>query len=230
MDCTLCMDCVKACPHDNIGLFAVAPVRDLLRDPVRSSMGRFSSRIDIAALVLVVVHRGLRQCRVDGGSAAASTWRWLVVLAAAVTALLVAAQPVKKGILLPLLACPVAFGIGHVGCSSALSSLHRLGNSGTGSPSGRHRLRLAYSLAGSMGNASCPCCPPMHALGTASAAGCRSVVDAVPGLETGAAVGRARRPAVLLLLPWATMVAAGYAAGVWILLQPMQMRGVIMNP
>jgi hypothetical protein len=42
----------------------------------------------------------------------------------------------------------------------------------------------------------------------------------------------AARPsrAVWLLLPWATMVAAGYAAGVWILLQPMQMRGVIMNP
>src|SRR5271156_2226646 len=55
MDCTLCMDCVKACPHDNIGLFAVPPVRDVLRDPVRSSVGKFSSRIDIAVLVLVVV-------------------------------------------------------------------------------------------------------------------------------------------------------------------------------
>ncbi len=55
MDCTLCMDCVKACPHDNIGLFAIAPVHDILRDPVRSSIGKFSSRIDIAALVLVLV-------------------------------------------------------------------------------------------------------------------------------------------------------------------------------
>ena len=55
MDCTLCMDCVKACPHDNIGLFAIPPVRDVLRDPVRSSIGRFSSRIDIAVLALVVV-------------------------------------------------------------------------------------------------------------------------------------------------------------------------------
>jgi cytochrome c oxidase assembly factor CtaG len=43
MDCTLCMDCVKACPHDNIGLFAVAPPA-----PV-------SPRIDITALALVVV-------------------------------------------------------------------------------------------------------------------------------------------------------------------------------
>jgi hypothetical protein len=36
--------------------------------------------------------------------------------------------------------------------------------------------------------------------------------------------------AVLLLLPWAIMVAVAYATGVWIALQPMQMRGVIMNP
>jgi hypothetical protein len=36
--------------------------------------------------------------------------------------------------------------------------------------------------------------------------------------------------AALLLFPWATAVAVAYGAGVWILLQPMQMRGVIMNP
>jgi hypothetical protein len=35
--------------------------------------------------------------------------------------------------------------------------------------------------------------------------------------------------AVLFLLPWAGTVAAVYAADVWILLQPMQMRGMIMN-
>ena len=66
MDCTLCMDCVKACPHDNIGLFAITPVRDILRDPVRSSIGKFSARMDIAALVLVRGVRRLRQCLVDG--------------------------------------------------------------------------------------------------------------------------------------------------------------------
>ncbi|HET6218109.1 MAG TPA: cytochrome c oxidase assembly protein, partial [Acidobacteriaceae bacterium] len=66
MDCTLCMDCVKACPHDNIGLFAIPPVRDVLRDPVRSSIGRFSSRVDIAVLVLLVV-----------ASAFANAW-WMV--------------------------------------------------------------------------------------------------------------------------------------------------------
>jgi hypothetical protein len=31
-----------------------------------------------------------------------------------------------------------------------------------------------------------------------------------------------------LLLPWAFTVVAGYAVAIWIVLQPMQMRGVMM--
>jgi cytochrome c oxidase assembly factor CtaG len=59
LDCTLCMDCVKACPHDNIAITAQLPARDLLRDPIRSSLRRLSSRIDIATLVLVVIFSSL---------------------------------------------------------------------------------------------------------------------------------------------------------------------------
>ena len=55
LDCTFCLDCVRACPHDNIGLVAGAPGRALLRDPDRSSLGRLSRRPDVAALALVVV-------------------------------------------------------------------------------------------------------------------------------------------------------------------------------
>ncbi|MFT4113972.1 cytochrome c oxidase assembly protein [Silvibacterium sp.] len=54
MDCTLCMDCVKACPHDNIGLTILSPARELGRDPQRSSLGRISSRVDVAAIALVL--------------------------------------------------------------------------------------------------------------------------------------------------------------------------------
>ena len=53
LDCTFCLDCVRACPHDNVGLLAVAPSMDIVRDPQRSSMGRLSQRRDITALVLV---------------------------------------------------------------------------------------------------------------------------------------------------------------------------------
>src|SRR6185503_5208471 len=55
LDCTFCLDCVRACPHDNIGLMAVAPGLETVRDPQRSSVGRFSRRHDITALALVFV-------------------------------------------------------------------------------------------------------------------------------------------------------------------------------
>src|SRR6266446_1388440 len=55
LDCTFCLDCVRACPHDNIGLLAVAPGMDIVRDPQRSSVGRFSQRRDITALASVFV-------------------------------------------------------------------------------------------------------------------------------------------------------------------------------
>ena len=58
LDCTLCLDCVRACPHDNIGLFGVAPGADLIGDPVRSSIGRMSRRPDIVALAMIVVFGG----------------------------------------------------------------------------------------------------------------------------------------------------------------------------
>ena len=58
VDCTLCMDCVKACPHDNVGLFVQPPARELVQlaayDPQRSAVGRYSQRLDIAVLAATV--------------------------------------------------------------------------------------------------------------------------------------------------------------------------------
>jgi hypothetical protein len=53
MDCTFCLDCVHACPEDNIGILSRLPASDLMADPSRSGIGYFSRRKDIAALVLV---------------------------------------------------------------------------------------------------------------------------------------------------------------------------------
>lgn len=55
MDCTFCLDCIKACPHDNVGIRPVIPGRDIVHDPQRSSVGQFSRRPDIALLLLVIV-------------------------------------------------------------------------------------------------------------------------------------------------------------------------------
>jgi ferredoxin len=53
MDCTFCLDCVHACPHDNVGVISRLPAAELLSDPMRSGIGLFSRRKDIAALVMV---------------------------------------------------------------------------------------------------------------------------------------------------------------------------------
>src|SRR5262249_37342491 len=53
--CTGCLDCVHACPHDNVGLLARPPAAELVSDPPRSGVGRFSRRPDLAVLALVIV-------------------------------------------------------------------------------------------------------------------------------------------------------------------------------
>jgi hypothetical protein len=53
MDCTFCQDCVHACPHDNIGILSRLPASELMVDPRRSGIGRFSQRTDLAALAIV---------------------------------------------------------------------------------------------------------------------------------------------------------------------------------
>jgi cytochrome c oxidase assembly factor CtaG/ferredoxin len=55
MDCTFCLECVQACPHDNVGILAVVPGSQLIDDRYRSSLGKLSQRPDVAALILLMV-------------------------------------------------------------------------------------------------------------------------------------------------------------------------------
>lgn len=52
-DCTFCLDCVQACPHDNLALAVRMPAAELADDRTRSSLGRLSQRTDLAALAVV---------------------------------------------------------------------------------------------------------------------------------------------------------------------------------
>lgn len=54
MDCTFCMECIHACPHDNVGILFRPPARELWEDPLRAGVGRFSARKDLAALALLL--------------------------------------------------------------------------------------------------------------------------------------------------------------------------------
>lgn len=59
MDCTFCLDCIQACPHDNVGIIARNPLDEFRKDANRSGIGRLSERPDIAALALVIVFGSL---------------------------------------------------------------------------------------------------------------------------------------------------------------------------
>lgn len=70
LDCTLCMDCVHACPHDNVAVRVQSPLRELTRDPARSWVGRIGTRPDLAAVLLVVVFSALANAAVMVGPVA----------------------------------------------------------------------------------------------------------------------------------------------------------------
>lgn len=53
LDCTFCLDCIHACPYDNVGIIGRTPSKELWSDPWRSGIGRFSQRWDLAALAIV---------------------------------------------------------------------------------------------------------------------------------------------------------------------------------
>jgi polyferredoxin len=53
LDCTFCLDCVQACPHDNVGIITRVPASELTVDPLRSGIGFLSRRKDFAALTIV---------------------------------------------------------------------------------------------------------------------------------------------------------------------------------
>jgi polyferredoxin len=53
VDCTFCLDCVQACPYDNVGIMSRTPATELVPDVMRSGLGFLSRRKDLAALVIV---------------------------------------------------------------------------------------------------------------------------------------------------------------------------------
>ena len=59
LDCTLCLDCVHACPHDNIALTTRIPGAELLERGRRSGIGRLPQRADLAALAVVFTFAAL---------------------------------------------------------------------------------------------------------------------------------------------------------------------------
>jgi len=228
LDCTFCLDCVKACPHDNVGILPTAPAGTLLGDPYRSSIGRLSKRTDLAALALLIVFGAF--VNAAGMVAPVMMWEhgWHARLGARSMPAIVGAVSVLGLLIAPLLAFAICAGFNRLqgrGLDLARRFVFTLVPVGIA----MWAAHLLYHFATGWGG------PWIH-------------VQAIPAWLTSAQIvlldagvlltlyvgwrvalqsaGRART-AIGLLAPWAGLACTLYGVGVWILFQPMQMRGML---
>ena len=209
LDCTFCLDCVKACPHDNVGLLSVTPAKTLLSDMYRSSIGRLSKRSDLVALTLLIVFGAF--VNAAGMVAPVMMWEhgWHARFGAHAMPFIVGAFVLTGAILLPLLSFWLCAKI------NGTKEMAR---------------RLSFSLV--------PLGVGMWAAHLAFHAASVWTIDSVTWLqilllEAGLlftlylAWRIAAGDVLKLFLPWASVACLLFAAGIWIFFQPMQMRGMM---
>jgi ferredoxin len=216
IDCTLCGDCIRACPHDNIQVASRVPGAELLDPRRRSGIGRLAARPDLAALFIVFTAAGLLNAFAMTAPAAALDGAGLGMLFA--TGLLVPAVVFSRKRLIGLAyaLAPLGFGIwlAHYG-------FHFLTGAGTIVPvaqaaaidtTGAATLgEPLWQFTGLQPGAVFPMQIGVVLLG---AAGSLGLVRALAGESW-------KR-----LLPWAAIVLVIAAAALWTFAQPMAMRGM----
>jgi cytochrome c oxidase assembly factor CtaG len=254
LDCTFCLDCVHACPHDNIGILPVIPASTLESDARRSGIGRFGDRADVAALIVLLVFAAFanaagmvapvvefenRFSAVAGqrspflATTVLAILALLVIPALAVTAAAAASRSFGRlTIGVVALATRFAFTLVPLGFAMWLAhyTFHLLTSYDAVIP-------VAQRFAADFGG--------IHAGDPVWGCSCSAPVAYwLPRFEIGAldvgwlltlragyrvALGLGTRPsrALKILAPWAVLSLALFLLGVWIVLQPMQMRGTM---
>jgi cytochrome c oxidase assembly factor CtaG len=240
MDCTTCLDCVHACPHENVGLIAGLPTAELWHDRPRSGIGRFSRRPDIAALVIVLVFGAFANAAGMVGPVA----RWQEQLAGMDQLAATSAFYLLALVVLPVLAVGGAAALSRrwgrldgsiaeiatryayalvplgFGMWLAHYSFHFLTSYDTIVPVAE---RFAQDLGVKALSApawSSACCRPVTPWLLPL-----ELVFLDVGLLWSLYTGYRLAPSGKVLAPWALLVVTLFVAGVWILFQPMQMRG-----
>lgn len=258
LDCTFCLDCARACPHDNVGLFAVVPGQTLWRDRARSGIGRLSRRSDLAALAVLlscgafVNAAGMVGPVVAWQRAVAAAWGlstletislcYLGALLVLPLALVLAAAIVSRrwsGLESTALRAGARFAFALVPLGFAMwvahYSFHLLTSWETVWPATqRFAADLGWHALGEPAWA-CACC---RVAGNGILHWQLIVLDCglLASLYTALRIAEdesARSPAAMpgsalrAFTPWAGVILLLFAAGVWIVFQPMEMRGTL---
>jgi cytochrome c oxidase assembly factor CtaG/polyferredoxin len=244
MDCTFCLDCIHACPHDNVGIIAVPPGESLWRDPHRSGIGRFASRPDLVALVLVLVFAAFANAAgmiAPIVNVAGSKGVMAVALPASlvlVPGLLVGAAALASRRLSRIQESPARVAARFAFCLVPLGAgmwlAHYLyhfliGASGLWPVAQRIAGELGWPFLGRpIWRAACCLTPadwllPLEII-------CLDL-GLLLSLYCGYRIARERYGAwpraLPVFAPWATLILLLFAFGLWVLFQPMQMRGTL---
>ncbi|MDQ1473956.1 MAG: hypothetical protein QOJ99_5436 [Bryobacterales bacterium] len=203
MDCTFCLDCVQACPQQNVTFAMSVPAKTLLSDPFRSSVGKLSQRADVAALAMLIVFGGF----VNAAAMTSPVMMWEQSLHFSMP-LATAALLLNGAVLLPAAAifvCSLCARVSWQMTRRFVLALLPLGLT-------MWAAHLLYHLAASFNITS------VHGLQLL-------ILDG--GLLITLYACWRLAGAIAVVLPWALLSCGMYALGVWILFQPMQMRGTM---
>ncbi len=257
MDCTFCLDCVHACPHDNVGVMSRVPGSELWIDPLRSGIGRFSQRKDLSVLMVVFVFGALlnafgmvspvyavqaylaRVLHLTSEAAVLGVLFALVLVLEPVLLLGLAAWATRRwagerapggGEGLLQLAARYSYGLVPLGCGVWLAhyGFHLLTGLWTFVPVAQHALvQMGIPWLGE----------PQWGMGGLPAS---RVYPLEIGILTLGFLGtllvtyriaesdRPRR-APAAFFPWALLAGLLFASAIWLLSQPMEMRGTFLG-
>jgi polyferredoxin len=251
LDCTFCLDCVHACPHDNVAIATRAPGLELVDRGRRSGIGRLVNRPDIALLVVLFTFGALLNA--FAMSAPAHTVeRWLSALVGGNS------EGLTLGLLFAvgLVICPLLLVGGASALTVLLAKLPPLSVS-------RVALRFAYGLVplgfgiwlahygfhfltGALTIVPVTQSAAVDLFGWAALgdplwrwagmrpgavfplqAGC-VLLGSIGSVTTMALMARSDYPrrAIRAAAPWIAIVLLLSAAAMWVLVQPMEMRGL----
>jgi hypothetical protein len=253
-DCTFCLDCVHACPHENIGILAAVPAHTLWTSRLRSGIGQFNRRPDIAALVLVLVFGAFA----NAAGMVAPVVNWLdqlrKVLGNPPQSFIATMFYVAAIALIPLLAVGMAAWLSRAWGKSADGwvttatryscaliplgfamwlahySFHLFTSYDTLVPAAqRFAADLGWNVLGAP-FLQCACCGPAGAWLTHLEM-LMLDVGLLLSLYTGFRIAEQNTThlaqAVRTFIPWATLTLLLFVCGVWIVFQPMEMRGTL---
>ena len=248
LDCTLCLDCVRACPHDNVTLAWRVPGQELVDDERRSGIGRLTRRPDLAALTIVFTFGALLNAfAMTRPVYAVERWiagllgvtrEWPVMLTLFALGLVVvpglllgaaAALSRQHGDPTTLAGRLVRYSYGLIPVGTAMWAAHYGFHLMTGAFS---IVPVAQSAAGDLAGADILGAPLWHWAGMQPGAVFPLqlgvlLLGTIGSLALMRRIGsRGSDRSIGAYLPWATAVIVIAAAAVWVLAQPMEMRGL----